>query len=98
MNVIFHFEFDAVAIVIFATFEFLVSVLLDELFQGPFFLSSPSVLAAFYYYWFIWKLVVCYKFTNTAFGYVDPFAVVGEIPKFTKVLCISLKSPGSFCA
>lgn len=45
IDIILHFHFDAVALVVFAAFEFLISVLLCQSWQRPLFICLPIGLS-----------------------------------------------------
>ena len=102
IDVVFHFHFDRVALIVFAAFELLVSVLFRQPFQGPFVAGGPVILAAQNDH----RFVRIFELGNELLGrdvfHVDALngvihVVVGQVEGFGKFLLSPQFSRAQFC-
>lgn len=95
-HVILHFHFNAIAFIVFATFELLITVLFVQTIHCPFLQCFPVVLNALQHNGQIFLFEAIDEFAATDLVHIDTFHIVGELLKCVEAINVPVGRPCTF--
>ena len=79
ITIIFHFHFDRISFIVFAAFEFLISIFFWQTVNGPFVFGWPIILNSANDNRFVWLLILFNKFFGTYVFDVNSFDAIDDM-------------------
>lgn len=93
VNVVLHLHFDTVALIVFATFEALVPVLLGQTLHRPLLQCLPSLLQPCDHHRLVRSLKIPDKFLAVHFSAPNALCIVRKVAEWLKILRIPQLTP-----